>query len=149
MIPLERDNADEKCWKSHDTIDQWQRMLEPTRCILFPNGNAPQANETVYISGPVTGIPEGNKPKFLLAEQMLLSHGCHVFNPTNIEWPIDPLEGEALWRYFMHFCVRNMPECDSVLMLPDWQNSKGAKWEHRIAEMLGLAIYYSPVIEQD
>lgn len=146
MIPLERDNAAEKCWKSPESLDVWQRFVRPSDCELFPtDGKTPQANETVYISGPATGIPEFNKPEFLLAEKMLLSQGCHVFNPTHIEWSIDPLTGDALWQYFMHFCVRAIPECDSLLMLPDWQNSRGAVWEHRIAEMLGLVIYYSPV----
>jgi len=30
-------------------------------------------------------------------------------------------------------------------MLPDWQNSKGAVWEHRIAKLLGLEITYCHV----
>lgn len=152
MIPIERDNAAEGCWKSSEQLATWDRMYAPQQCVLFPNanfdGSSIQANETVYISGPVTGIPEYNKPKFLLAEKMLLSYGCHTFNPVHIQWPIDPLTGDDLWRYFMHFCVRAIPECDSLLMLPDWQNSKGAKWEHNIAQMLGLRIYYSPVDEE-
>jgi len=49
----------------------------------------------------------------------------------------------------MAHCVKALPDCDSMLMLPDWQNSKGAKEEHRIAKMLGMPIYYSPVLEAD
>jgi hypothetical protein len=151
MIPMERDSAAENCWKSFEQLATWDKMYSPETCTLFPNVGSKkfQQNETIYISGPVTGIPEHNKPKFLLAEKMLLSYGCHVFNPTHIEGPIDPLEGEALWQYYMHFCVRALPECEGILMLPDWQNSKGAKWEHRIAEMLGLAVYYSPVPDHE
>lgn len=145
MILEERDTADLQCWRFFENLPNWDRMYAPQSCVLFPNGEAPQANETIYISGPVTGLPELNKPQFLLAEKMLLSHGCDVFNPTHIEGPIDPLQGDALWQYYMHFCVRAVPECSGMLMLPDWQNSKGAKFEHRIAQTLGIQIYYSPV----
>jgi hypothetical protein len=118
-------------------------------CDLWPLGvQTPQPNTVVYISGPVTGIEDLNRPQFRLAQQMLLSAGCSIFNPMHIEGPIDPLKDDALWSYYMAFCVRALPECDSILMLPDWQNSKGAKWEHRIAEMLGLQVFYSPVLDE-
>lgn len=143
MIPAHAINADRVCWKMAGS-PTFGRMPEPTKCELWPLSHTPQAGEVVYISGPVTGIPKANRPQFLLAELMLLSYGCETFNPIHIIIP-DPLEGEALWSYCMHFCVRALPECNSILMLPHWQNSKGAVWEKRIAEMLGLNIYYCPV----
>jgi len=151
MIPAERRDAASACWlKPADLGKMPHGGMDYMNCDLWPVQNTvPQANTVCYISGPVTGIPEGNRPTFLLAQRMLLSAGCHVFNPSHIDWPIDPLEGEKLWQYFMAFCVAAIPLCDSLLMLPDWQNSKGAKEEHRIAKMLGLVIYYSPVLEKE
>jgi hypothetical protein len=152
MIPTERRDAASACWlkpadlgkmphgaMAYNECDLWP-MLPPSQC--------PQRNTTVYISGPVTDIPEFNRPQFMRAQRMLLSAGCSVFNPSHIDMPLDPLEGEKLWQYFMMFCVQAIPSCDSMLMLPDWQNSKGAKEEHRIAKMLGLTIYYAPVLEK-
>lgn len=154
MIPAERRDAATACWLKpsalgkmpHGAMSYWECDLWPGKATSY---GGPQSNTTVYISGPVTGIDDYNRPAFLLAQRMLLSAGCSVFNPIHIDWPIDPLEGEALWRYFMTYCVQALPSCDSMLMLPDWQNSKGAKEEHRIAKMLGLAIYYSPVLEKE
>jgi len=153
MIPTERRDAARACWlKPADLEKSPHGSMAYNECDLWPMlppSQCPQPNTTVYISGPVTGIEEFNRPAFLLAQRMLLSAGCSVFNPIHIDWPIDPLEGEALWKYFMAYCVQALPSCDSLLMLPDWQNSKGAKEEHRIAKMLGLTIYYSPVLEQE
>jgi hypothetical protein len=150
MIPLERRDAAVSCWlKPSDLGKTPHGSMDYQRCDLWPiTAHKPQPNTVVYISGPVTGIEQSNKPQFLLAQHMLLSAGCSIFNPTHIEGPIDPLKDDALWSYYMHFCVRALPECDAVLFLPDWQNSKGAKWEHRIAEMLGLQVFYSPVLDE-
>jgi len=155
MIPAERRDAASACWlKPSDLGKMPHGGMNYAQCDLWPNlgknsTEFPQPNTTCYISGPVTGIEEFNRPSFLLAQRMLLSAGCSVFNPIHIDWPIDPLEGEALWQYMMHYCVQAIPNCDSLLMLPDWQNSKGAKEEHRIAKMLGLTIYYSPVLDKE
>lgn len=155
MIPAERRDAAAACWlKPADLGKMPHGGMNYAQCDLWPNLGRnsiefPQPNTTCYISGPVTGIEEFNRPTFMLAQRMLLSAGCSVFNPSHIDWPIDPLEGEALWQYFMHYCVQALPLCDSLLMLPDWQNSKGAKEEHRIAKMLGLTIYYSPVLDKE
>jgi len=127
--------------------------MEYHECELWPekatSSGGPQPNTAVYISGPITGIPKLNRLQFMLAQRMLLSAGCTVFNPAHIDGPIDPLTGDSLWSYYMAYCIMAIPLCDSMLMLPDWQNSKGAKEEHRIAKMLGLAIYYSPVLDKE
>lgn len=156
MIPSERSNASAACWLKPSDLgkmphgamnfydcDLWSRLP------LGVSSDAPQPNTTVYISGPVTGIPELNRPQFMLAQRMLLSSGCSVFNPSHIDGPIDPLKGDEMWQYYMHYCVQAIPSCHSMLMLPHWQNSKGAKEEHRIAKMLGLTIYYSPVLDKE
>jgi hypothetical protein len=131
------------------------RLMFPSAEVLFNKAaNAmPLANTLVYISGPVSGAtPESiasNLKVFEEAQRLLLSMGCDVFNPALIQGPIDPLKDEALWQYYMHFCVRALPECDSIFMLPGWQNSKGAKWEHRIADMLGLPKFYAHVPDHE
>ena len=152
MIPLERRDAAVSCWLTPSALGSMPHgKSDASTHSLWPLGKVvPQSNEVFYISGIVSsgGDINANKRVFEDAQRMLLSAGCSVFNPIHIEGPIDPLQGDALWSYFMHFCIRAIPECDGMLMLPNWQNSKGAKWEHRIAEMLGLRICYSPVLEE-
>lgn len=111
----------------------------------------------VYISGPVTGIPNYRDP-FDKEEGALREAGNDVFNPANLPMPAPDLlveweeEGKLLndpdtqkrnlWQYFMRICVGQIPLCDEMRMLPHWERSKGAVWEHRIAQMLGLRITY-------
>lgn len=106
----------------------------------------------VYISGPITGYPNLNKDAFDYEERLLKEAGFEVFNPQSIEPPVREHWEKALsevevWRYYMKICVGQIPLCDEMRMLPHWQNSKGAVWEHNIAQMLGLEITYCPVTE--
>lgn len=110
----------------------------------------------VYISGPITDIPNLNRDAFDHEERLLREVGEEVFNPHTIcmpapdtlaEWEALGDMKDRLWRYFMKICVAQIPLCDEMRMLPNWQNSKGAVWEHRIAMMLGLKVTYCPVVE--
>jgi len=111
----------------------------------------------VYISGPITGKPNLNRDAFDHEERLLREAGYETFNPHSITPPDQmEIEGwisvlgpeqaqEKLWRYYMRICVGQILLCDEMRMLPDWQNSKGAVWEHRIAKMLGLEVTYCHV----
>lgn len=118
----------------------------------------------VYISGPITGLPNLNKDAFDNEERLLKEAGFEVFNPHSIsppseeekaEWKLEhdtglfPEPSVRLWQYYMRICVGQIPLCDSMRMLPNWQNSKGAVWEHKIAMMLGLEVTYCPVPDHD
>lgn len=150
MIHQEDLHCADPCWKTPGNL-KLIPMEFPVNCSLYPKYKNDNTNQIipsgmVYISGPVTGIDDLNKPQFLLAERLLLSVGCSVFNPTHIPFPGKGMSEQHLWQYYMHFCVRALPLCEAIFMLPHWQNSKGACWERRIAEMLGLDIYYAPVL---
>jgi Domain of unknown function (DUF4406) len=153
MIPLERRDAAVSCWLTPADLGKTPHgKVEVTSHPLWPiTERKPIAHEVVYISGPVPekGRIRSGIVEFSWAQVMLLSAGCTVFNPIHIEWPIDPLNGDALERYFMHFCVRALPECDAIFLLPGWQNSQAAKWEKKIADILGLNVYYAPVLEKE
>lgn len=110
----------------------------------------------VYISGPISDMPDLNRDAFDHEERLLREVGYEVFNPhtitppseeTILEWGYMGEETEKVWQYYMRVCVGQIPLCDSMRMLPHWQNSKGAVWEHRIAMMLGLEVTYCPVVE--
>ena len=76
----------------------------------------------VYIAGPMTGIPEFNRPAFYAAEEYLKGHGAKVMNPA-----ILPDGWEH--RSYMNIAIPMMMECDAVALLPGWQESAGARVE--------------------
>lgn len=100
--------------------------------------------ERVYISGPISDRPQGNKPAFDAEEARLRSAGVDVFNPQSIAPPPDGMSKEEVWKYYMRHCVRELPDCTQIRLLPEWEQSKGARWEHAIADMLGLVVTYVP-----
>lgn len=96
-----------------------------------------QGKPIAYVSGKVTGLPEAEvSAKFQLKQDELEAGGYAVFNPA--EWiPI-----KCDWKTAMRVCVAILPVCESIWMLKDWMESKGACEERRIAEKLGLTIFH-------
>ncbi|ENC6657645.1 DUF4406 domain-containing protein [Aeromonas hydrophila] len=88
-----------------------------------------------YIAGPVTGIPDDNHQAFSVEAHKAERHGFIVFNPTILP------KGLAHHEY-MAVCLPMVAMSDVVIMLPGWQNSRGAKLEHEYALCLGKEITY-------
>lgn len=92
------------------------------------------AREIVYISGPITGVPD-YRDKFAAAEKQLLECGFIVINPAK--------KPEGLsYAAYMRLSFSEINECDTVYMLPGWENSVGARAEKVYAETLGKNIRY-------
>ena len=90
---------------------------------------------TVYVSGPMTGIPDHNFPLFKRVTKQLRDSGYVVMCPTEI----NPLH-DTSWLDCMRNDIKALCECDMIFLLPGWENSKGATLEHDIALRLGLKI---------
>lgn len=90
----------------------------------------------VYLSGPMSGFPEWNFPAFNAAAEHLRNAGYRVFNPAELPHPADttPL------KVFMREDIRALLGADIVVVLPEWEKSKGARLEVLIAQNLGLEI---------
>ena len=89
---------------------------------------------TVYIAGPMTGLPDFNRPAFRVVEQVLAKEGFHVLNPADNE--------ANDWLGYMRRSLCQIADADIVFFLRGWRESKGASLEHRIAQELGLIIRY-------
>lgn len=89
---------------------------------------------TVYIAGPMTGLPEFNRPAFLAAEKAIAKEGFHVLNPAHNK--------SNDWNGYMRLALNQLVDADIVFFLRGWRNSKGASLEHKIAEELGILIRY-------
>ena len=97
--------------------------------------------KTIYIAGPMRGIPHFNHPAFFEAERMLLKDGEYeVVNPARMdkesEEEFEPRT--ALNRDLSAICER----CTAIYMLKGWQKSAGAMSEYNLAKCLELELYY-------
>lgn len=92
---------------------------------------------TVYISGPMTGHKDLNFPAFIAAAFLLRDAGYDVVNPTELN--PDP---DSSWSQCLRRDIVALMDCDSILMLPGWMDSRGACLERQIAMQLEMTVHY-------
>lgn len=90
----------------------------------------------LYLSGPMTGLPDFNAPAFNAAAQRLRHLGHTVFNPVENGVPPD-----AAWHDHMRADIAALTKCAALVALPGCENSRGAQLEIHIAKCLGMPIY--------
>lgn len=84
----------------------------------------------------MSGIEEYNYPAFNAAAKRLRSLGYTVFNPA------ETFGGDASLRKEQYLAIDYpaVQVCDTVVMLPSWERSQGAKAERAVAESFGIPI---------
>lgn len=88
----------------------------------------------VYLSGPITG-KKNYKGLFAFTEELVkLCDALQIFNHAS-QIPDSLGYGEAMKR-----CVVALIECDTIVMLPGWHTSKGARLERDAALACGMNI---------
>ena len=97
----------------------------------------------VYLSGPISDMPQGNRPAFDRAADSLRASGYTVVTPFEIFTEPPPVcpdatQKRAYWRRAMRACIKALPEYDAIALLPGWECSEGAKAEKWIADLLGM-----------
>lgn len=108
----------------------------------------------IYLSGPMTGLPENNYPAFHAAARTLRAAGHKVVNPAELH-PHTRLRRlchrtlRALrlvrsqppaptWAEYMRTDLRAMLDCEMIAVLPGWEHSRGARCEVSLAAELGM-----------
>lgn len=89
----------------------------------------------LYLSGPMTGLPELNFPAFHAEAKRLRSLGYEVVNPAEL----NPDGGT--WEECMRKDIAELVKCDGIYQMPGWQDSRGAKLEYQISVSLGMSIH--------
>lgn len=89
----------------------------------------------IYISGPMSGLPNLNFDAFNDAAARLRSLGWDVVNPVDVD------AGSADWLNCIAADLQAMRGCTAIGMLPGWETSFGARIERLAAEKLGLEFY--------
>lgn len=91
----------------------------------------------IYISGKISGLDiEVARLNFASAKIRLFPD--IVINPMEIE----PMFGLSNWYCHMFADVWELFRCDSIYMLTNWKESRGARIEHFIAKLFKINIYY-------
>ncbi|MCG8294285.1 DUF4406 domain-containing protein [Pseudomonas entomophila] len=89
----------------------------------------------IYISGPMTGLPELNYPAFNAVAELLRAEGFEVENPAE-----NPEPECRSWTGYMRLALVQISRCEGLVLLPGWPDSKGARLELHIAQELGLRV---------
>jgi hypothetical protein len=93
----------------------------------------------LYVSGPMTGMPDLNFPAFNEAARLLRAAGYTVTNPAELDAQD---AGKTLtWEQYMRRDIKALMDCDGVALLPGWTESRGANLEVEIARPLKMAIW--------
>jgi hypothetical protein len=100
----------------------------------YESANGRRGSMIIYISGPMTGYPELNYPAFQNAAQQLRELGYAVISPHEVE----PLE--QTWVGYMRADIKALMDCQKVVTLSGWENSRGARIEVNLAKELGMKV---------
>jgi hypothetical protein len=74
---------------------------------------------TIYISGPITGLPDLNKPAVRPCGRELRSSGHAVINPHEIG---EPSEDLLPWESYLRAdLIAMLQHADGLAMLPGWE----------------------------
>jgi len=96
-----------------------------------------------YLSGPISlggtlSVAEvtRNIRRFRVVREAIEARGEEVVDPTQLS----PGSANPTWLDWMRVDLKALLDCDRILLLPGWDQSKGALIERRLAEDLGLQV---------
>ena len=103
--------------------------------------------KTIYISGPMSNTPNSNLEAFDNAEKQLVGLGYDVLNPHKICEKLNTKffgmgKSPEYEDYLKEDIIQMLSKCDTVLVLPGWRQSKGAKLEIANAIACGLDVVF-------
>lgn len=91
----------------------------------------------------MTGLPGYNYPAFNTAAKRLRELGYEVENPAE-----NPEPHCGTWLGYMRMAIRQLALCDGLVLLPGWQDSRGARIEQQLAAELRLMIVRECTIQR-
>jgi len=104
--------------------------------------------KSIYLAGPMRGIPRWNFDTFDKAKAIWLSWGWQVVSPADIDRalgidPDGPLEqiDHAFSVRAIKLDIELLATVDAIGLLPGWEHSMGSTVELALSQFLGLLIY--------
>jgi hypothetical protein len=92
---------------------------------------------TIYLSGPITGMPEKNHPLFMEVAGRLRQMGHAVYNPREFCWTENVFPKRKAFAEYSAFICN---QADTIVLLPGWENSLGCSAEVALAKNCSLEI---------
>lgn len=91
----------------------------------------------VFISGPMSGYEDFNRPAFMAAEKLLKEAGFDVFNPAWMDVGLGEqnVDFYSYWekKELLAMDIHALSCCDAIYHLSNWHKSDGARLEHAFA----------------
>lgn len=91
----------------------------------------------IYLSGPMTGLPDFNRPAFYRATKALRKKGYTVVNPPEL----DANEPQRSWIGCLRRDIKHLVKCKAIATLPGWKKSRGANLEIYIGRALSFPVH--------
>ena len=97
---------------------------------------------TIYLAGPMTGLPKLNYPKFRRKAAALRRTGWRVVSPVEIADAMGLREpvNEVLLKAVVDVELRALRGCDAIYVMKGWEASRGTRKEVVVAISFGLKI---------
>ena len=93
----------------------------------------------VYISGPITGHANQNRPAFTVARRELQARGFDVVDPHDLH-----VVGEHDHATFMRVDLDALDACEAIYVLPGWETSAGCLAELHHSRAVGRLVMQHP-----
>lgn len=104
-----------------------------------------QIPKRLYLAGPMAGRAEHNFPLFNQIARLLRDKGYHVFNPAeNNDGGV-----RRPRAFYMRLDIPALLASQAMVLLPGWQESRGASLEVWLASDLDLPIYRYEILNGD
>jgi hypothetical protein len=116
----------------------WIRDRKKQAPILFVPSKLVSNPVVVYLSGPMTGMPELNIPAFNAEKAFCEQCGFKVLSPPDVA---GKLSDSPNWSMLMKISIKSLCTADRVQTLVGWDNSPGAIVEVFVAKIIGLEVF--------
>ena len=117
--------------KAVDLIERYALLayLSNSECL----GSAIKGKR-VYLSGPITNV-NNYKGLFMFVEELAaLDDAEQIYNPAA------QIPASSSWEQAMHRCLSEITNYDTVVLLPGWNVSRGARLERDVALACGMRV---------
>lgn len=97
--------------------------------------------ETIYLAGPMTGLPNFNEAEFAKYAEKYRAQGFKVISPPELD--AGDYHNPGGYRYYLSRDIKAIFDnnVSRIYLLPGWQNSKGARLEHHIATLCEIPLF--------
>ncbi|MBR2504796.1 MAG: DUF4406 domain-containing protein [Elusimicrobiaceae bacterium] len=96
-------------------------------------------DQVIYLSGPMTGLPDYNRPAFDLRAKLIREAGYTVNNPAEISRKHGL---DKPYAFFFREAMRMLLQSDVIYVFGDVTKSEGSQMEIKTAKMAEIPVVW-------